>query len=319
LAVAVPGVWHDPDRNQSIDVVLEVLKPGIEQVLDEELAAPAGPYSDPALSPDGTTLAMADFEMNAADIWLLNVDTGSRTRMTFDDATNELLPRRSPDGREIAYAATTASTFERIGANDTIHFIAADGSGATREPIASAYPTFDREWNYVAFVRSDEKTGRDIVYQPLDASSEPKALLQGPAYEEHPALTPDGRLLAYTSNESGVQQVYLTRFPSGQGKWQVSTESGVIPVWSSDGNRLYYIGPQVTVFEVAVTTEPRLMLGEPRPVVDGPKLGVDPYVGYCPDRTGNSLIVVQSRNKGGTLAIGVIENWYEEFRGRTGR
>ncbi len=70
---------------------------------------------------------------------------GSRMRLTFDDATNELLPRWSPDGSEIAFAKTTSTSFERMGKDDTIHFFSVDGSGETRAPIEGAYPSFDAE------------------------------------------------------------------------------------------------------------------------------------------------------------------------------
>jgi len=279
--------------------------------------SPGGVYYDPALSPDGTTLALAGFDLNATDIWLLGIQQGTRTRLTFDDSTNEILPQWSPDGGQIAFAKTTGSTFERIGPDDSIHFVATDGSGETRGPIPGGYPAFDRQWTHVAFVRTNAETGRDIYYQTLDGAGEARPIVQGPAFDEHPALSPDGRWLAYTSNESGVQQVYLKRFPSAQGKWQVSTEHGVFPVWSPDGTRLYFVGPQVSLFAVEIITEPRVMLGNPELVVRGPELGIDPYVGFTFTNDGQRLVVVQSGKGSGAPAIGVIENWFEEFKDRS--
>jgi len=280
------------------------------------LASPQGLYHDPALSPDGKTMAVAGFGMAVLDIWLLELEQGTRTRITFDDATHEVLPRWSPDGREIALAKTTASTFERFGPKDTIHFFATDGSGETRPSIRGGYPTLDRQWNHLAFVRVEDGTGEDIYHVPLDGSSDARPILQSDASESQPALSPDGQWLAYTSNESGAEQVFLTRFPSGQGKWQVSPGRGGFPRWSPDGTRLYFIGSNVNILEVRLTVEPRVMLSQPRSVMQGPVLGINPYMGFDFTPDGGGLIVIQTDRSKSASGIGVIENWYEEFRHR---
>jgi Tol biopolymer transport system component len=278
--------------------------------------APGGGYSDQALSSDGKAVALAGFDVSARDIWIIDVATGSRMRLTYDDTRNELLPRWSPDGREIAYARTTASYFERVGADDTIHFTAVDGSGETRAPIDGGYPSFDAEWKYMAFVRTADSTGRDIYHMPLDGSAEPQAILSGPHAESQPALSPDGRWLAYTSDETGYPRVYLTRFPSGQGKWQVLDQECNSPRWSPDGTRLYFVGPEVGVYEVEINAETRVLLTTPRKVVDGPKQGIDPFVGVDVTADGERLIVVTSARGPHRQAIGVVENWYAEFATR---
>ena len=282
----------------------------------EPLLNPGGVYYDPAFSPDGTMIALAGFNLNAVDLWLMDIRQGTRTRLTFDEGTNEILPTWSPDGREIAFARTAASTFERIAADDTIRFLSTNGSGETREPIPGGYPTLDREWTYVAFIRTESDSGRDIYFMPLDGASEAKPLLHADASEEHPALSPDGHWLAYTSNESGAQHVYLTRFPSGQGKWQVSTQLGVFPEWSADGARLYYLGGAANVYEVQITIEPRVMLTQPRQVIDGAVLGVNAYLGFTVSPDGQSLIAIRTGRAEGAAAIGVIENWFAEFKDR---
>jgi Tol biopolymer transport system component len=282
----------------------------------DSLLQTKGVYYDPALSPDGTTIAVAGFGIGMSDIWLADPRRGTRTRMTFDERTNAVLPRWSPEGREIAFAQTTASRFERIAADDTIRFLNADGSGETRQPISGGYPTFDRDWTYIAFVRTDAETGRDICFMPLDGTSEAKPLLRTHASEEDPALSPDGRWLAYTSNESGMEEVYLTRFPSGQGKWQVSSGVGVLPRWSTDGSRLYYVDAAAGIYDVQITTDPRVMLSQPQRTIDGGALGINAYQGFAISADGQSLIAIRTGRAGGTSAIGVIENWFAEFKDR---
>ncbi|MBI4718189.1 MAG: PD40 domain-containing protein [Planctomycetes bacterium] len=179
-----------------------------------------------------------------------------------------------------------------------------------------AYPSQDREWKSVAQVRTVEKTGRDIYVASLSGTAEPTALLQGAHSEDQPALSPDGLWLAYTSDESGAPKVYLTRLPDGQSKWQVSTAEGVFAAWSPDGKRLYFVGPDITVYEVELTTEPRVMLTPPRAVLDGSKLGVDPYIGFNLTADGKSMVFIRSADTDGAQAIGVIENWFTEFQNR---
>jgi serine/threonine protein kinase len=275
---------------------------------------PAGQYYDPALSPDGSTLAVAGFDLGAVDIWLIDFESGQHTRLTYDDSTKEVLPRWSPDGKVIAYAKTTGSTSARVGPDDSIHFVATDGSGETREPIAGGFPTFDDEWNAVVFTRLGETTGLDLYAASLDGSSEPTPIRDSPATEGHPALSPDGEFLAYVSDESGQQEVYVTRFPSGEGKWQVSTGIGSFPVWSQDGRRLYFAGSTVNVFEVEFNREGRIMIGLPQLVMDGPTLGINPYTGFSFVPDDQSLLMIRPKGQSEPPAIGVIKNWFAEFR-----
>ena len=280
------------------------------------LAHPAGQYYDPVLSSDGSTVAVAGFALGAVDIWLADLEQGTRTRLTYDKSANEVLPRWSPDEKVIAYARTTGSTFERFGPEDSIHFVATDGSGETRDPIAGGYPTFDSEWNFVVFTRIGDETGRDLYTLALDGLAEPTPILNSLAMEEQPALSPDGNFLAYVSDESGQQEVYVTRFPSGEGKWQISTEIGFFPAWSLDGNRLYFTGTDVNVLEVEFNRGDRIMIGPPRTVVDGPAMSINPYSGYSFSPDGQSLIMIRPKGKPEPPAIGVIRNWFEEFRER---
>lgn len=237
-------------------------------------------------------------------------------RLTYDDKKNELEPRWSPDGLQIAYAKTNATPFERVGAEDTIHFVAVDGSGETRESMSGGYPSFDAEWKYITFVRTMPDTGRDIYYMPMDGSEEPKAIVATKAMEWQSVLSPDGKWLIYTTNETGVQQAYVTRFPSGQGKWQVSRHEIEMPRWSPDGKRIYYVGPEVGLYEVEFNTQPRVMLSPPRLVVDSFINGIDPYIGLDFSEDQQSLIAVKTQGGSRKHSIGVIENWYEEYQHR---
>ena len=206
----------------------------------------------------------------------------------------------------IACARTTGSTFERVGPDDSIHFLAIDGSGETRDPIEGGWPTFDNEWRFVVLTRLGEETGLDLYSLSLDGSSEPTPILNSSATEEHPALSPDGEFLAYTSDESGRQEVYVTRFPSGEGKWQISTGSGSLPVWSGDGKRLYFAGEAANVLEVEFSREGRIMIGQPRTVMDGPALGINPYSGFSFAPDDQSLLMIRPKGKSEPPAIGVV-------------
>ena len=115
--------------------------------------------------------------------------------------------------------------------------------------------------------RNAEETESDLWTMPADGSAEAVPFLQTAADENRPRFSPDGRFVAYHSDESGRDEIYVKPFPSGEGKWQVSVNGGRIPVWSRDGERLYYIS-NGTIQRVQVTTESGLTLSTPEMVLE---------------------------------------------------
>jgi len=188
------------------------------------------------ISPQGDRIALQIAPTGVTDIWVLDLARGVRTRLTFGPVSNTF-PVWSPDGKWIAY------TSDRNG-HSMIFRKPSDGSGAeelllTDEQLASP-SDWSRDGRTLLYSRG-LSGNRKIWALPLEGERKPWLVVsQGSNSQSNGHLSPDGHWLAYASNESGTAGVYVAAFRSGQGKWQVSTDEGSQPRWSSDGKELYF-------------------------------------------------------------------------------
>jgi len=220
-----------PGGPEAVPRTLRRAVPGGE---DRPLAAPARRYRNLALSPDGSRLALTIREDGQSDLWISDVDRGTLTRLTAGAGAIE--PAWSPDGRWIVFAAPRDGRF-------ALYRVAADGS--RRELLFAgphdAYPGgVTPDGRTLAFVDADPATGPDLWALPLAGDRRPVPVLRTSFAEGMPRISPDGRWLAYQSNEAGESEVYVRPWPGPGGKLQVSPGGGSLPQWSADGRRLYY-------------------------------------------------------------------------------
>jgi len=197
------------------------------------LAKPAV-YQRPRLSPDGQRLAWDD----GSDIWVYEARRDAMTRLTFGGGAN---PVWSPDGRYIAF----------LGAGG-IWWVRADGAGKPQPLIQGRNlllpSAFMPDGKRLAYFELKPGTALDIETATIESdgaglrAGKPEIFLQTPADERMPAFSPDGRWLAYESNESGKYEVYVRAFPDGGGKWLISNAGGMLPVWSGNGHELFFRG-----------------------------------------------------------------------------
>jgi serine/threonine-protein kinase len=258
----------------------------------------------PALSPDGKRVVVAALE-DDMDIWVHDVARGTKTRLTFD-AVREAQPTWSPDGNRILYFSPNGT---KVMAQSV------DGSGTPQVVTEGGAPNVSRDGRYLAFGRDNAKGDTDLWYMELGGEKKPVPLLQTSASEYRPVISPDGKLVAYTSNESGVMQVYLKRFPSGEGKWQVSLSTGSWPRWNGRGDRLYYRGEGL--MEVEVQTQSGLVLSTPKKLFDVQTTSVffnDPFeFDVTPD--GQKFLMVQDPGRETrSTSFMVVQSWFAEFR-----
>ena len=166
----------------------------------------------------------------------------------------------------------------------------------------------------------------DIRYIELGTdgeASEPVMFLGSSADEQMAKLSPNGRFLAYESDESGRYEIYVRSFPGGDGKWPVSVDGGRWPKWRVDGRELYYVEGD-TLMAVSVSTESAFTLGQPQRLFEAPGLALEPYSangGYAVSTDGQRFLTVAPLEDGDEVEatppkIRIVENWYEEFRER---
>jgi serine/threonine-protein kinase len=194
-----------------------------------------GAYAVPRFSPDGKKLA---YIAGGADLYVYDVERGLPTKLTFRGDTN--LPVWAPDGKHLAFATGSG-----------LMWIRSDGVGDPQKLLDS--PNAARPWSFapdgrLAYNERNPETGNDLWTLPLDLSDpdhpkprKPEAFLRTPAEEMIPSFSPDGRWIAYRSNEAGTSEIYVRPFPPGNGgRWQISTDGGLYPRWSNNGRELFY-------------------------------------------------------------------------------
>jgi eukaryotic-like serine/threonine-protein kinase len=214
-------------------------------------------YFTQRLSPDGQKLAVqiADPKMQNSDIWIYELSGGIRNRFTFDSSAdaNDANPVWSPDGSRIVFASNRQGHFD-------LYQMASSG-GAREEVLLNSnddkHPT---SWSpdgrfiaYDSYSQRDQKRGKrgDIWVLPLFGDRKPFAFLQTDFEENSAQFSPDGRWIAYSSDESGKYEIYVAPFPGPGGKWQVSASGGLFPVWRPDGTELFYVALDNTTFMAA--------------------------------------------------------------------
>jgi serine/threonine protein kinase len=230
------------------------------------LIATPGLYGQPRFSPDGHRLAMTMSTSSGTNIYSYDLDRGTTTQLTFTGHVD--LPVWYPDGKHLVFLS---------GSDYEFWWIRADGSGQAQRIFEAKNPvvpwSFSPDGRRLAYRETTSETGIDILTLPLDASDpdHPKAgasepFLQSPADKRVPMFSPDGKWIAYRSNESGRIEVYVQSFPAGRGgKSLVSTGGGLYGVWSQNGRELFYETPdnRIMVVDYSVTGD-TFVAGKPR-------------------------------------------------------
>jgi Tol biopolymer transport system component len=224
---------------------------------------PVANYSVQRLSPDERRVVFTGAAPQGGnyDIWLMDLARGNPTRLTFEPSA-EHNPVWSPDGSRILF------TSERDGAAN-LYQSAASGGGAEELLVKSDFGKLANDWSldgrFILYTELNPKTSVDLWIFPLAGERKPFPFLQTPFDERQGRFSPDGRWIAYASNESGAWQVYVRSFPTSSGQWQVSTNGGAQPQWRRDGRELFYVSADRKLMAVDVTAHgPTFDVGVPR-------------------------------------------------------
>ncbi len=266
----------------------------------------------PTLSPDGRKLAVVIREGHA-DVWVLDLDRGVRTRLTSDPA-DKILGGWSGSADSIVYSST-------LTGNIDIYSRAANANGEAKllagTPEPEQFPDWSADGRFLIYEVPTRETKLDLLYRERGNDgtfSEPKVFLNTPFSERAARFSPDGRFVVYVSDESGQPEVYVRDFPSGANKWQISAKGGAAPRWTRDGKAILYVD-QRTLMSVSVATRPAFSPGKPAPLFQKQTLaGAYPQYDVSPD---GKRFVMRDRPEGEKpLSIHVAHNWFEDFRGR---
>lgn len=194
------------------------------------------------LSPNQKRLAFHQDDGNGGDVWVLDLDRGTSSRLTFDGPNEHTgAPAWSPDGTRIAYQTHRAGKW-------ALRVKAASGSGAEEVLLESAVQVTPMAWSpdgqMIVYQLFDTKTGSDIWVLPLQGDRKSFVFQNSAANDNFPQVSPDGKWIAYGSNETGRGELYIRSFPNGVGKWTVSTIGGSMPRWRGDSKELFYLTGQ---------------------------------------------------------------------------
>jgi serine/threonine-protein kinase len=278
-----------------------------------------GEFNSIALAPDGRRLAAGLGSGGALNIWIKQLDRGPSTRLTFGGQDRR--PFWSPDGRTVAYVRDSNNT-------SAVYARLADGGGQDRPLVRLDRLIQEGEWSRDGrwiLVRTDngQAGAGDIVAVRTSGDTAPVPVAAGPFTELHPALSPDGRWLAYTSNESGINEVYVRPFPDAQGgRWQVSNGGGSEPRWSRDGQELFYLDGDVRLNAVQVHTVPTFAAAGRTSLFDASNFVVAGFhQSYEVTPDGRAFIFVSPRRAGAQGASQLVwaDRWLNDVAARLGR
>jgi Tol biopolymer transport system component len=197
----------------------------------------------------------------------------------------------------------------------------ADGSGEAKVLVATPRPDFVSDWSrdgkYILYLDGDQETAGDIWYleRKEDGSGwEQRPFLQTPSVEHHARFSPNGRYVAYSSNESGQYEVYVRPFPEGGRKWTVSRRGGDQPRWSRDGKELFYVEGSALI-AVSISNEPTFSLGSIARLFDHMSFTRSDYPQYDVSDDAQRFVIAEPTDTA-EPSIHIVQSWYEEFRNR---
>jgi serine/threonine-protein kinase len=270
-----------------------------------------------ALSPDGTRLAIKILGETGDDIWIKQLPRGPVSRLTFDESP-DVRPRWTPDGRSVSFRSPRAGDGE-------LYLKRVDGTGPAELVLDLDQPIWEGVWSADGawlLVGTGGAGASDIVGIRPGVDTVPIPLVASAFDEQAIALSPDGKWLAYGSNETGRDEVYVRPFPNtGDGKWQVSTGGGRSPLWAHSGRELFYLNDTNEMMMADVVTAPSFGVGERRvlfPVGDEDELSTN-YTAYdlaSDDQRFLMVRVVGADEASRPGAMIVVENWLEELKAK---
>jgi Protein kinase domain/WD40-like Beta Propeller Repeat len=283
---------------------------------EQAIKAPPRAYAYPRLSPDEARIAL-DIRDQESDIWVWDLARETLTRLTFDPAPDRF-PVWTPDSKRIIFAS------DRAGAAN-LYWQAADNTGMVERLTQSP----NIQWPFsispdgMRLVFEEQTASADLMALTLDKDRRTQPLVQSRMYtERNGEISPDGRWLAYQSNESGQYEIYVRPFPDvNSGRWQVSTMGGTNPLWARSGQELFYVAPDGALMRLPIERGPAWRSGTPTKLFDNNYAWVVAgFSGrsYDISADGRRFLAIKpaTEQTGAPSNLIVVQNWFEELKQR---
>jgi Tol biopolymer transport system component len=207
--------------------------------IGETIGVPQSDVRSPALSPDGRRVAVSAMDGTSSNIFSYDTVRGTRTRLRFDSEVSDYQPAWSPTGDQIVIDSDNSPHYSDLIVVDT------DGSEEARALDLGhnmvGCPDWSKDGRFLVYHVKEQGRGTDLWRYDFTDDQPAQVFLQRPFNTQMPVISPNGSFVAYQSNESGDWEIYVTRFPDGKGKWQVSVDGGMHPRWNGEGDELFYV------------------------------------------------------------------------------
>jgi serine/threonine-protein kinase len=286
-------VWVDRDGNRA------------------PLAGSQAGYASPRLSPDGRRLAVRILAGGESDIWILDLERDTSSRLTVGGQS--AVPVWSPDGEWVAFRSTRSG-------KSVIYRRRADFSGEAELLLEAKGDVEPEDWSgdgWILYNVRGEDGSWDVWAKNLDGSEEPQPVVQSPFLDVNASFSSDRRWVVYLSDASGRFEVYATPFPNSGRRYQISTSGGTDPVWSREGDQIFYMSDsRTTLMAVDVETDPEFRAGSPRELFDANfYTSTDRDYDVAPDGD-RFAVVVEGSTAEARHEIHVVTNWFQELNER---
>jgi Tol biopolymer transport system component len=300
IAVSRTGVIVYPPAAATSSRLVSVSREGVEQPLGEG----ARLLQSPTLSPDGRRIVV----QSNLDLWVQDLTRGTFIRLTSDDTSGNSYPVWTRDGSRIVFRTLTG-----------LRVIRAEGGAADPIPDTSSadYPSsVSADGATLAFSRITPAKSSDVYVLSLSGASNPSPLVTSAAFDGGAQFSPDGRWIAYASDESGQLEVYVRSYPMSDRKWPVSTHGGTGPRWNRNGKEIFYrSGNKIMAADVSVSGHD-VVLSAPRVLFEQRyAYGANTALAnYDVSLDGQRFVMV--KNDPGASHLNVVLNWFDELRQR---
>jgi Tol biopolymer transport system component len=293
---------------------------------EQSVGAPARIYNQPRLSPDGRRVAVDVIESaNSMQVWLYDLARDAFSRFTFDGVNRH--PVWAPDGKRLAFMSDRdgrQQIFWKLadGSGDAVRLT--DGGSTTAPDVLNIPYSWSRDGRLLAFARLAPAASAELCVLRLDDGSTtrsdrtPQVFLRTRAADGAPQLSPDGRWMAYASEESGRREIYVQAYPGPGGRWQISSDGGNEPLWSASGRELFYRSGD-RMMDVDISTEGEFLAGKPRQLLEGSYvLAAGGYVraNYDVSPDGQRFLMLKrvDQKSAPLTQINVVLNWSDELK-----